>query len=173
LVGAALGASVGNGAQSGEPKAQKDQGSYTAFPDIKPGTGDKKDDVALPPLPAVAADAPPLRKVQFEQLKEGLDFLRKSEEIMRLGAGDVAMLRDYAYVASDVYRLAADLEDKPARRVPWYEARVRKLKEFETSVERGWRRGVMPSQALNVARFQRLQAEADLLRLKEEVEKAK
>jgi hypothetical protein len=173
LFGAALAASVGSGGQPGspanEPKA-REAASYTAFPDIKPTAG-KKDAVPLPPLPAVGADAPPLRRVMAEQLREGLAYLRQSEEIIRLGAGDLALLRDYTYMTADVFRVAADLEENPTKRVPWYEARVRKLKEFEVSVEKGLQRGVLPSQALNVVRFQRLQAEADLLRLKAEVEK--
>ena len=84
-----------------------------------------------------------------------------------------AFLRDYAGVAAVVYGVAAELEEKPARRVPWFEARVRKLKEVEGHVERAVRTGGLQAQALNVARFQRLQAEADLLRLKADVEKGK
>ena len=127
----------------------------------------------LPALHAVAADAPPLRKVQLEQVEEraGLHHCR-CKELIRLGVWIPADFRLFAEVATDTYRLAAELEEKPANRVPWYEVRVRQLKEVEDLIDRSVRVGSAAPQILHYARFQRLQAEADLLKLKAEVEKA-
>jgi hypothetical protein len=189
---AALTASVGAGPPAlpkVEVKPRDLKPTYTAFPDLTPTARERKTvtktdgqpavvvvekgAAPLPPLPKVADDAPPLHRVQYEQLKEGMAYLSQAEEIIRLGAWDIELLRDYAIMASAVYAVAAELEEVPARRVPWFEARVRKLKEFEGYVERSVRAGGTASQALNVARFQRLGAETDLLRLKADLEKGK
>lgn len=60
----------------------------TAFPDLKPRIPDEKADkvnLSLPPFPVLAADAPLLRKVQFEQLREGASYLYRIESVLRLG----------------------------------------------------------------------------------------
>ena len=188
LLGAALVASVGHGQPApNRPTADSIRPYYTAFPDIKPSYRHavvkgadgvtrarllKADEVALPKLPVVAADAPPLRRVQYEQIQEGLDYLARVKEIARLGAHDPKDLRAIA-VAAEVYFIAAELEDTPAKRVAWFEARVRVFKDGEEAVHAYVLQGVLPTTALHGARFERLRAEADLLRLKEEVEKAK
>ena len=86
-------------------------------------------------FPFVAADAPLLRKLQLEQLYVGLDYLFRVDEIIRIGSYNRQFLRKNIEMASDVYRVAAELEDTPAKRLPWYEARVRKEKEFERFME--------------------------------------
>jgi hypothetical protein len=189
---AALSVSTGVGQpptdKKAAPKPQEPPGPYTAFPDLKAPTTERaevtnpdgttrivlveKNTITLPPWPKVAADAPPLRKLLFEQMKEGRDYLDKINEVIRLGAYDMRLLREYAVMTVDVYGLAAELEEQPAKRVPWFEARVRKLKELEQLVDLGVRAGSEPSRSTNLARFQRLQAEVDLIKLKAEVEKA-
>jgi hypothetical protein len=57
--------------------------------------------------------------------------------------------------------------------VAWFEARVRVLKDGEESVTAYVLRGALPVTVLHGARFERLRAEADLLKLKAEVEKPK
>jgi hypothetical protein len=56
--------------------------------------------------------------------------------------------------------------------VPWHEARVRVLKEFESFTEARVKNGNDPRIRLSVVRFHRLQAEADLDVLRSEVKKA-
>jgi hypothetical protein len=169
--------------QKDERKPERFRPSYTAFPDIKsPAIGlqelkrdqgnDDKNAVPLPPWPTVAANAPQLRKIQFEQLQESRDYLERVKEVLRIGSYNFQFIRDYVNMTVEVYRLAAELEEKPAKRVPWYEARVRKLKELERSVELRVEQGTEPPQGLPLARFHRLQAEIDLTKLKAEVEKA-
>jgi hypothetical protein len=188
VLGAALAVSVGHGQPDPElPVLAGVRPYFTAFPDLKPTQRpaavkapngatriilSKGDEVALPRLPAIAADATPLRKVQHEQIQEGLAYLARVKEVARLGADDPRDLRAVA-VASEVCLLAAEMEETPAKRVPWFEARVRVLKDGEEAVHTYALQGVLSISALNLVRFERLRAEADLLKLKAEVEKAK
>jgi hypothetical protein len=162
--------------------------SFTAFPDLQPPTVERKEVknpggppkvvieekgvVPLPPLPVVAADAPVLRKVQFEQLHAGLDYIKQIAEVMRIGSWTAQYFLDYLSMIAEVCRVAAELEETPAKRVPWYEARVRKFKEAERFTAIRVANGRDPAQRLNQVRFARLGAEAELLVLKAEVEKA-
>jgi hypothetical protein len=68
-----------------------------------------------------------------------------------------------------VYRAAAELEPTPAGKFAALETRVLALKECERFTEARTSAGNDPPQQLNVCRFHRLQAEADLLRLKEQL----
>jgi hypothetical protein len=154
---------------------------FTAFPDLKPRTtetvevkGDDgmtrlvtrdKDVVPLPPLPA-ATDARLLRKVRLEQVREGLAYLDRLHGVIRIGAYNAAFLGEYGHMATEVYRVAVELEDVPAKRVPWYAARVRTLKEIERFVETRVQNISEPPQNLNTARVWRLRAETELLTLK-------
>ena len=178
LTVAALTVSVGNGqppdVKKEPPKARTVRPTYTAFPDIKSRDWTEIQNgkaLTLPPAPTIAADAPLLLKVQYEQFQEGLAFQDRAEEIIRLGVYDSRLFREYLNITTETYRLAGELEEKPAKRVPWYEARVLRLKEFETFIEMRVRNGFDPPQNLHAIRFARLQAELDLLRLKTEVDK--
>jgi hypothetical protein len=188
VLGAALATSVGHGQPRNQTPVAGLRPYYTAFPDIKPtrlhtvvknadGTErvavEAAKEVPLPRLPTVAADAPLLRKVRSEQLQEGLAYLKRVKANAQLGAEDPADVRTAAAVAGEVCLIAAELEDDAAKRVAWYEARVRLLKEGEESVHYYVLEGNLPTTALHGARFERLGAEADLLKLKAEVEKAK
>ena len=192
LVGG-LAVSTGSGQPPEAPKNLKivptkwSRPDYTAFPDLKPPTSERKEVkkadgttvivveekgvVPLPEIPALAADAPPLRKVRFEQLHAGLSCLARMKAAFDIGHYTPSDFQDYITTAVDTYRVAAELEDKPAKRIPWYEARIRKLKEFEQFTSLRVNNGTAGPRALDLARFQRLEAEAELLKLKEEVEK--
>jgi len=155
----------------------------SAFPDLKPPTREYKQGpdgkpiveekgvVPLPPFPVVKADAPILRKVQYEQMREGFEYIYRirSLEAIQGRSGD---FRINLTVTAETYQLAADLEDTAAKRVPWYEARVRAFKEIEQYTQNRTAVGTAPPQEVNVVRMERLKAEADLLKLKAEVEKA-
>jgi hypothetical protein len=141
---------------------------FTAFPDLKPADPDQsfrrvKDILARP----VPADAPPHRKVRLAQLYEGTMFLWRFGERLRLaghlGPHDYALYMD---TVSAVFRVAVELEGAPAGKVALAEDRVRLLKEAEEVVR--WRvtAGYDPPEQLPDARFRRLDAEADLLKLK-------
>lgn len=189
-----LAVSVGYGqpreGKDGPPKTPHDRPYYTAFPDLKPPTYERKvvknpngtktetieekGGVPLPPLPALAADASPLRKVQYEQVQAGLSYLfRVKEQMLHQVSGPPLNYERLIQMTTKVYRAAVELEETPAKRVPWGEARVRALKEIEERLERRALNGIESPTAVDVARFERLQAEADLLMLKAEANKAK
>ncbi len=133
----------------------------------------EKEAGAMPAIPEVAADAPPLRKAQLELIREGLVYLKRCEDLIRADVWVVSDFYKFADVLTETCRVAAELEEKPAIRVRWYEARVRQMKEVETLIDRGVRGGSIAPQQLTLIRFQRHQAEVDLLKLKAEVEKPK
>lgn len=178
LCAATLAISVGNGqppdGKKEDIKPRAVRPTYTAFSDIKPRDWSEIQNgkaLPLPPTPTIATDAPPLLKVQYEQFQEGLAFQDRVEEIIRLGVYDPRSFREYLNMTTETYRLASELEEKPAKRVAWYEARVLRLKEFEKFIEMRVQNGFDPPHNLHAVRFNRLQAEADLLKFKSEVDK--
>ena len=87
------------------PPTPYDDKEYTAFPDLKPLVPKEKKvvkdgithveqyyegEVPLPKLPAVADDAPPLRKIQLARVKTGLAYLYRVRAIeMVVGRGEI------------------------------------------------------------------------------------
>ena len=152
----------------------------TAFPHLKPpmtktGTPDYKklsDRVSKQfPLP-VPSDAPAQRKVLLHQANEGAEFLRQVIQHIADGNWNPAYTNDLATITHEFFRVAAEMEATPAARVPWYEERVVFAKAFEEFMRiTVLRDGNQPPHALHLARFRRLQAEAELLKVKEEVGK--
>jgi hypothetical protein len=171
-----------------QPAEKKPDPAYTAFPDLKPPPmpgGDEPDreaawaayDKAMaglvtPKLPAPAAAPTPLQRVQFEQVRAGAAYLEKMRHVIAIGRWEPEFFAEYLKVAAEVHKVAADLDGTPAGRVKCYEARVVLMKELERFVGRRQDANVDPPQHLDLARFHRLQAEADLLKLVAEAEKA-
>jgi hypothetical protein len=152
-----------------EPAPHLHSITFTAFPDLKPPVPDGTGEVLTPALPELPPDAPPLRKVLRAQAREGFNYLWRMGEVIKIGSWNYQYLHDHLFMVRAAYRVAADLEDRPADRVPWYEERVRKLKELEQFIEGRVRDKKAPPEHLLLARFTRLGAEADLLRLQGEV----
>ncbi len=123
-------------------------------------------------LPGLPKDATLLQKVQYQQVREGLSYLRKNQEMIDIGAWQPEFFADAVKVSSDLCRLAAELHDTPAGRVRCFETRVLLLKELELLIYLRVAAGQQLPQDANKASLQRLQAEADLLKLKAEIEKA-
>lgn len=160
---------------------------YTAFPDLKHPRAveevrgpdgksvkvEKVKPVPLPPVPELGDNPTALRRVHFELVQNGLEYLERIAA--KRAAGDIGP-RDEdsnAQVAAETLHAIAALEPTAKKRLPWYEARVRELKEWEGFVRARVEVGVEAPQALNRARVVRLRAEADLLELLAEIEKAK
>ena len=150
-------------------KSERPSPAYTAFPDLKAPAEGKA--VELPPLTTEPADAAPLQKVRFAQLKEGLAYLAVLERAMRVGGPSEYDFERNVKMAMDVHRLAAELEPTPARKAAWYEVNIRYLKEVERYTRLRVEAGALRPQVLNAAAFARLEAEADLLKLKAAGEK--
>jgi hypothetical protein len=114
---------------------------------------------ALPPLPETA---PPIQRVRHEQVAEGLAYLKTAHQLMDVGRWDGADQAAFLKM-TDAYRLAAGLQTTPADRVRCHESRVLVLKDFERFTTVRVETGNAGPQALNLVRFYRLEAEADLL----------
>jgi hypothetical protein len=148
---------------------------YTAFPGIMtPGywRGELRYDKAQPPLPAIASDAAASQKLRYLQAREGLDCLDQIREIIQTGSWTSQFYLQHILMSGDAYRVAAEVEEATARHVPWYEARVRKFKELERFAVIRTFNGSDPPHRIDMIRFARFQAEAELLGLKAEVKRA-
>lgn len=174
---------AGNDEPGQQPKPDP---AYTAFPDQKPpprkwtqpgwkGNFEEArteyekamDKLLFADVPAALPDNPLLiQKIRFEQVREGLLVLRLLKGRIEVGGWTSFELEQYLNTVADVFRAAAELESDPSRRVRRYEVRVVALKEFEWYNEVGFTTGTAPEQNALVARFRRLEAEADLLKVK-------
>jgi hypothetical protein len=157
--------------------------SRTAFPELKSPTlptGDKRDydryrkecaafriRVRQHLVPDEPKNASLLWKVQAEQVREGVEFYRKIQNLTELGRWDEGWRDSHLMILSDLYVVAAELQPTAAARVRCYELRILALKDFEyfTTIRVQLSGGTLPS-ARNEASYHRLQAEAELLRIK-------
>ncbi len=168
------------------PEPSKLGPANTAFPDLKlpaPANGRDRDYATYRKefdellfkrcLPGLPKDATLIQKVQYEQLREGLAYLQTIKEIIDLGRWDSATFKDYLSALSDVYLLAAQLQSTTADRVRCYETRILSLKDAEQFIKNRVDAGNQPPQDLSLIRFHRLQAEADLLKLKDSLKDKK
>ena len=61
-----------------------------------------------------------------------LDFMR---EVVLNGSYTSQFFPEYLDMTTEFFRTAAEFEDAPAKRIPWYEARVRAFKDIELFIE--------------------------------------
>src|SRR5262249_19163494 len=120
----------------------------------------------------IPPNAPPLRKVKIAQLNEGAEYVTKSVDVIRIGKWTQKDYLELLRATADVYRVGAELTDDPGEKVGWYEDRVVMFKLIDRFIQAQVETGVVPPQELNLARFHRLQAEAELLEFKAAMEKA-
>lgn len=184
LAVAALALSVGHG----EPPKLKsfNRPDYTAFPKLEHPreTVERKGDdgkaykvevvkrPARPPVPELGANPTLLRRVRHEQALNGFEYLAELDKWLSK-ENRPFVSAPIAEVLNETYRVCADLEPTPAKRLPWYEARVRDLKELEFYTRKRVEYGQALPNDLSRARIHRLRAEAELLELQAELEKAK
>jgi hypothetical protein len=117
----------------------------------------------------VPADAPPLRRVRSAQLRE------QSALVTRVYEG-VHSLRDFPKrplllqlprQTRELFRLAIESEGTPAGKVALAEDQVKVFALIERLVDVGVQTGNHPPYDGELVRFHRLEAEADLLALKQ------
>jgi hypothetical protein len=118
-----------------------------------------------------AADSP-LRKLQKERCRERAIALATIKRVIEAGNYSPSYYHDYAALQMTFWQNLAELMDKPADRVKCYELRVDAAKELERFTSVRVEAGNDPPQALPIARANRLDAEIDLIKLKERLEKA-
>ncbi len=168
--------------QPKEPTIQFPRPEYTAFPDLKPTAAEKVKlpngeftvikKSPLPRMPELGANPTPLRRVKYEQFLAGFEYVMRAHE-RELRHGPTPDVHATRVLTAATCRIGAELEEALANRVPWFEARVRIFKEIESFVDVRIKTGTERPERLSFARFERLQAEAELLELQAEIEKAK
>jgi hypothetical protein len=150
---------------------------FTAFPEIDPPvwTKDDPDPDKVYPLTlgasprAIPPDAPAWRKVRIARLNELARFIALADPIRchpeRWHRGHHPGYQA-AYRAAwlAAAQLGAELEETDAARVPWFEERVRALKDYERSAVARRETGADPPYFPHAARADRYAAELDLLR---------
>lgn len=169
-----------------QPKAANDEKpkveDFTAFPKItvpmkQVDRGGKNEDVpdydrlfarfaAKHPRP-IPADAAPLIKVRTAQVNEGVLYLMRMRPRMEIGPFRPEQFAVLVRLAGEVFRIAAELEPAVAGRRGFYEDQVAFFKELERVTGKRVRTGTVPPQELDLARFYRLEAEADLIRFEQ------
>jgi hypothetical protein len=83
-----------------------------------------------------------------------------------------AYLHDLDTMPFELYRVASELENTPLGRISWFEDRVVVMKTIEEFIRVRVADGNEHPHMLPLVRFRRLKAEAELLKLKEEIESA-
>lgn len=107
----------------------------------------------------------PLRRLRYEQVREGLAALWWFECKIAIDNWHSPDSGPYVRFVTDLYRAAGELEPTLVGRIPGFEMRVVHLKSFEAFFAARFEAGNEPQHNVELARFYRLQAEADLLRL--------
>jgi hypothetical protein len=146
--------------------------SFTAFPDIAPPPvepqGEKLFKQLFAGFPRPIPDgATPLTKVRIAQANEGAVFAFKAYQLLICGNWAPGNFQEFAQVTAEAYRVAAELEATPAGKVAVFEDWVASLKGVERTIDARVDAGTDAPQRRNQARFWRLQAEAELLLLRE------
>jgi len=119
--------------------------------------------LAIKPFEVGDSDAP-LLKLQKERFNARLEAARLQVQAVRVGALNTQQLSELlAVLASN----AVDVEQKPADKVKWMEMRVGLLKGQEEMARRRVEAGAENASASLLAKAARIDAEIDLLKLKE------
>jgi hypothetical protein len=151
-----------------------DTPAYTAFPKLKLPEPifdyyEKMNELVIKDiLRDLPKDHTLLDRVRYEHVRAGLASVNKMQTMIETGKWNVdACFMKHLKIASQVYPAAAKLEPTAEGKIHCYEACVLVLKEIEAITEA--RVGGPPSSYLDAVHFYRLQAEANLLRLKDEL----
>jgi hypothetical protein len=115
----------------------------------------------------IPADAPLLTKVRTAQVNEGAAYLLQTFEVIMVGRWTPQDFYNLVKVMNDVYRVAAELETDPVEKVAVLSEQVLMFRDAERFTQARAEAGADSPQQLNMARFYRLQAEADLIQAKE------
>jgi hypothetical protein len=164
---------------NGPPKkeAWADPPAHTEFPELRVATVKESEKLiadlkANYPRPIPAAGTP-LEKVRTAQLNEGVAFIVKFKMLIDAGAYRPEEYGSFIDAIGSTCRVEAELSAGPKAKLAAAEHRVRLMSLLEEFARRRVESGTDPSRQLNRARFERLQAEAELLVLKEQLAKEK
>lgn len=150
---------------------------YTAFPELQIKTmEDYKNLVGRmeKEIPRkIPENGTAVEKIKTAQFNEGIAYLLRFRILIETGAYRPEEYREFLSMANDVFRVAAELEPTDAKKLKWHEMRVQNMSDGERFVSMRVKSGTDPVRQLNLARYARLQAEAELAELKERISKAK
>jgi hypothetical protein len=113
---------------------------------------------------------PPLRKLQKERCRERATAVAMIREVIGIGNYNPDYFNDYVKLQTTLWENVAELTNTAADRVKCYELRFEAVKSLEESVRTRVAAGTEPPQSLNIARAARIDAEIDLLKLKDQVQ---
>jgi hypothetical protein len=114
-----------------------------------------------------AADGSLLQKIELAQVHEGAEHIRIFNWSFPILSQPPKFYIDNILAGVATYRAAAGLEPSLASRVRLYEVPLITLKRAEQYIEYLVQNGVITMSNLNIIRFHRLGAEAELLTLNE------
>lgn len=115
----------------------------------------------------------PLRKLQKERVREralALDALRRQTEIGRVDGNTFA---DITRLQSTIAENLAEMMDAPADRIKCFEMRLDALRAYEKLTKERVAAGTEPERVMRLATAARIDAEIDLLKLKDAQKKDK
>jgi hypothetical protein len=149
----------------------------SADPDPKESRPREDQNVKLDPYIAKlvepeASDSAVL-KLQKERVRERAIYLAKMQEVIKSGIWTAANFGDYIKEQRTFWEQLPGLASKPEDKLKCAEMRVEATKEFEKFIGIRVNEAGEPMQALNFAKAARLDAEIDLLKLKEALKAGK
>ena len=174
-----------NASMLAQPKAageDRNDAAFTAFPEItvpkkeveymgRKGTRPDFEKVYSRlttghPRP-IPPDAAPLTKVRTAQVNESVGYFRGIVPRFGLTESERDYLPEMLHVSNDLFRVAVAAEHTVAGKQGLFEDRVALFKFFERFVQTKVNLGARSPLELNLPRFYRLQAEAELILLQE------
>jgi hypothetical protein len=112
----------------------------------------------------------PLRKLQKERCRERATYLAKINTLMAMGRWNPQDFLDYLKFSAALSENLLELMEKPYDKLKCLELRVELLKTGERFMETRVQVGSDPSQSLNLAKANRIDAEIDVLKLKAQID---
>src|SRR5262245_52573764 len=113
----------------------------------------------------------PLRKLQKERCRERAVAIGHIKGVIEIGNWLPSYYTDYIKLQSTLWENLAEAVDTPADKVKCYELRLDAMKEIERFTKVRVEAGNDPPQHLNIAKANRIDAEIELLKLKEKAGK--
>jgi hypothetical protein len=123
----------------------------------------------MKPVPTNSSDSQ-LRKLEKERFNARLAAAQVQVQAVQAGTGSI---HDLSPLILRLAENGADLEEKPADRVKWFQMRVDILREQEQIALERFKAGASPVTSVHLATAARADAEIDLLKLKESLKGGK
>ena len=151
--------------------------ALAASPDPEPKDPKAKEGVTIKLDPFIAKLVEPdakdseVVKLQKERARERAIYVVKTQELLKVGDAksfwNSAHFGEYSKEQRTLWENLAGLVSKPEDKLKCAEMRVEGAKEFEKFIEKRVDAGLDPSQNQDFAKAARIDAEIDLLKLKE------